>query len=213
MKVKLLICVLFAAPLAFAQESGDEWAVGGNIGYGFYHNGTIYGPGSSATAGIRNRFAAGFVLSEDLKWISGEFRYLYQDGHPYVSGAGTRTDIQGQSHALVYNLLVHFEPAERRLRFFAEGGAGGKGYIIAGPPPVVQPLSNLVTLTSENEWKFVVDVGGGVKYLVRDHLLVRFDFLDYLTTFPKDQIRPAPNNTARGVFQQFTPLFGVSYGF
>jgi hypothetical protein len=56
-------------------------------------------------------------------------------------------------------------------------------------------------------------VGGGVKYLVRPHLLLRADFRDYLTSFPRQQIVPAPGNTARGIFQQFTPMFGVSYWF
>jgi hypothetical protein len=44
-------------------------------------------------------------------------------------------------------------------------------------------------------------------------MLLRAEFRDYLTTFPKAQIVPAPNNTARGIFEQFTPLFGVSYTF
>jgi hypothetical protein len=46
-----------------------------------------------------------------------------------------------------------------------------------------------------------------------DHFLVRADFRDYLTQFPKRQISPAANGTARGIFQQFTPMAGVSYVF
>ena len=56
-------------------------------------------------------------------------------------------------------------------------------------------------------------VGGGVKYRLSRHVLVRADFIDYMTAFPKRQIAPAGNNTARGIFQQFTPLFGLSYTF
>ena len=56
-------------------------------------------------------------------------------------------------------------------------------------------------------------VGGGVEYLLRPHLLVRAEFRDYLTTFPRQQIVPAPHNTARGVFQQFTALFGLGHTF
>jgi hypothetical protein len=44
-------------------------------------------------------------------------------------------------------------------------------------------------------------------------VFLRAELLDYLTTFPRQQIVPAPHNTARGVFQQITPLFGVSYTF
>ena len=61
--------------------------------------------------------------------------------------------------------------------------------------------------------KVVFHVGGGVKFRPRDHLLLRAEFLDYLTTFPRTQIVPAPHNTARRIFEQFTPLFSVSYTF
>jgi opacity protein-like surface antigen len=205
----LLVCVLAAAPSLFAQ-----FELGGSIGYGIYRDGTIFGPGSTATAGIRNRFAAGAVIGEDLyDYISGEIRYVYHDGHPFISSGGAKTDIQGQSHTLTYDLLFHFQPRDRKLRFFVAGGAGVKGYVIAGPAPSPQPLSNLATLTTEDEWKLVVDVGGGIKYKLTNHVLARLDFRDYMTTFPKHQIAPAGNNTARGIFQQFTPMFGLSWVF
>ena len=62
-----------------------------------------------------------------------------------------------------------------------------------------------------------MQVGAGtaaldIMYRLREHVLLRGEFLDYLTTFPR-QIVPIPHNTARGVFEQFTPLFGVSYSF
>jgi hypothetical protein len=56
-------------------------------------------------------------------------------------------------------------------------------------------------------------VGVGIKYQVRPYLIVRADFRDYLTSFPRNQIVPALGNAARGIFQQFTPMFGVSYWF
>jgi hypothetical protein len=198
-----------AAPSVFAQ-----YEFGGSFGYGIYRNGTVYGPGSTIQAGIRNRFAAGAVFGEEMyPYISGEVRYLYQDGHPFVSSNGVRTDIQGQSHTFTYDVLFHFEPSERRLRFFVAAGAGAKGYIIAGPAPTVQPLANIATLTTEDQWEFVADFGGGVKYALTKHVQLRGDLRDYMTKFPKRQIAPAQGNTARGIFQQFTPLFGVSYVF
>lgn len=203
---------LLCAGACFAQNSGENWEFGGTIGYGIYHNGTIYAPGTEAQAGIRNRFAAGVVFGEDLyEYVSGEVRYLYQDGHPFISYNGVRTDIQGQSHAITYDLLFHFAPRGRRLRPFVSGGLGAKGYVIAGPAPYPQPIPNIVTLNATDQWKFVVTPGGGVKYRLQQHMLIRADFLDYINTFPKNQIMPAPHNTARGIFEQFTPLFGLSY--
>jgi len=192
----------------------QQYEFGGAIGYGFYRNGTIYSPAGSAQAGIRNRFAAGWVFGENrYEYVSGEVRYLYQDGHPFLSAGGVKSDIQGQSHAFDYALLFHLRKREQRLRPFFAMGAGAKGYVIAGPAPAPQPLPNIAGLTTKDEWKFLVVVGVGVKYRVREHILLRFDMLDYMTGFPRRQIAPMEGNTARGIFQQITPLFGASYCF
>jgi len=192
----------------------QDFELGGTIGYGFYRDGSIYGPGIDVKAGILNRFAVGVVVGEDLyDYVSGEIRYLYQDGHPFLKYDGVRTDIQGQSHALTYDLLFHFKDRSHKFRPFLAAGMGTKGYVIAGPAPYPQPIPNVATLTTTDQWKFATAVGGGVKYRLQEHVMMRVDFLDYLTTFPKQQIMPAPNDTARGIFEQFTPLFGVSYSF
>ncbi len=209
-----LFALLAGTIAATVPLSGQPYEIGANIGYGFYNNGTIFSPAGSVTAGIRNRFAAGVVLGEDLyDYISGEIRYLYHDGHPFLSGPGFRTDIQGQSHTFTYEILIHVKDQEHRLRPYVALGGGAKGYIIAGPEPFPQPVPGIATLNARDEWKPVASFGGGLKWEVREHLLLRLDFRDYLTTFPKRQIAPAPHNTARGIFQQFTPMFGVSYRF
>jgi hypothetical protein len=46
---------------------------------------------------------------------------------------------------------------------------------------------------------------------IRQKVILRGEFLDYLTTFPRTRILHAPHNTARGIFEQFTPLFGVVF--
>jgi hypothetical protein len=207
--MKFLTGLLFAVA-AFAQT----YEIGANIGYGFYRNGTILSPTETATAGIRNRFAAGIDLGYEFSdYVSGEFNYLYHDGHPFLEAPGVKVDIQGQSQALTLKLLVHFKPQKERLRPFIAGAIGAKGYIIAGPEPFPQPIPAVATLTTNDVWKVVFVPGGGVKYRLRPHLLVRGEFRDYITSFPRQQIVPAPHNTARGIFQQFTFLFGASYTF
>jgi opacity protein-like surface antigen len=206
---RYFIAVFFVSA-AFAQQ----YEVGADVGYGFYRNGSIYSGVGTAVAGIRNRFAAGVILGDDFSnYVSGEFRYLYHDGHPFLAAPRVKTDIQGQSHALTYEFLFHFKNREHRLRPFVTGGAGGKDYVIAGPEPFPQPIPQIASLIANDVWKIVFTVGGGVRFRLRDHVLLRGEFLDYLTTFPRQQIVPAPHNTARGIFEQFTPLFGVSYTF
>jgi hypothetical protein len=90
--MKYLVAVLFV-PIGFAQQ----YEAGATIGYGVYRNGTIYSSDGSAQAGIRNRFAAGVILGDEFsEYVSGEFCYLYHDGHPFLQAPDIKSDIQGQ---------------------------------------------------------------------------------------------------------------------
>jgi opacity protein-like surface antigen len=201
---------LFFTAAAYAQQ----FEIGANVGYGWYRDGQIFSSSGTADAGILNRFTAGVIIGEEISnYVSGEFRYLYQDGHPFLQFAGVRTDIQGNSDALTYALLFHFKPRDHRWRPFLAGGVGAKDYVIAGPAPYPQPIPQIASLTTNDVWKVAFDVGGGVKIRLIPHMLLRAEFRDYITTFPRQEIVPAPHNTARGIFEQFTPLFGVSYTF
>jgi hypothetical protein len=134
--------MLLAASAAYGQEY-PQYEIGANIGYGVYRDGSIYAPGGEARAGVRSRFTAGAVICEDLfEHFSGEFRYQYQDGHPFISSGNVKQDIQGQSHTLDYNLLIHFKPRASKIRPFVAVGAGAKYYDIAGPAPNPQPLGH-----------------------------------------------------------------------
>jgi hypothetical protein len=209
-RVSVVLLVIFGA---YAQRP-EQFEIGAEIGYGFYRNGSIFSSEGTAQAGIRNRFAAGIRLGYEFhEYVSCEFHYLYHDGHPFLQAPGVKVDIQGQSHALTAEGLFHFKSRGHRWRPFAVAGGGGKGYIIAGPEPFPQPLPQIARLVANDVWKVVFDVGGGVTFRPRNHILLRGQFLDYITTFPRTQIVPAPHNTARGIFEQFTPLFGASYTF
>jgi opacity protein-like surface antigen len=204
------VAVILLAGAAF----GQQYEIGANVGYGIYRDGTIHSASGTAEAGIRNRFAAGITLGGEVsKYVSAEFNYLYHDGHPFLQAPGVKTDIQGNSDALTVGLLFHFKPRESRWRPFLAGGVGAKEYVIAGPAPFPQPIPQIASLTTNDVWKTVFSVGGGVKYRLIPHMILRAEFRDYLTTFPRQEIVPAPHNTARGIFEQFTPLFGVSYIF
>ena len=206
--------VKFAVLLALgfaASAAAEEFELGGTIGYGVYRNGSVIAPGGTADAGIRNRFVAGAVIGEELyDYISGEFRYLYHDGDPFVSAGGKQGNIQGQSHTFTYNGLFHLRPREQRLRPFFAAGIGGKWFHVTGPPPQTQPFPGIAALTRTDQSTVVVALGGGVKYDLSRRLRLRFDFLDYISPFPSDIIVPANGATARGILHQFTPSFGIS---
>jgi hypothetical protein len=191
-----------------------QWEFGGTLGYGWNRSVRVNGAGAEASAGIQNRFVAGAVVGEDLyEHISGEIRYLYQDGDPRLVFGNTRVQVQGQSHTFVYDMLFHVRDPFRKLRPFVAVGAGGKLYRITGPAPGSQPLGQFATLAKDDEWRFVTSIGVGVKYRVHPNVLVRADFRDYITPFPRRVFVPAEGATDRGLFQQFTPMIGVSYWF
>ncbi len=195
-----------------AAATAQTYEIGGTVGYGWYRDGTIFSNVGTAQAGIRNRFAAGIDFANDFsEYVSEQFSYLYHDGHPFLEAPGVKADIQGQSHAATVAALFHFQKRNRPFRTFLSAGVGAKGYIIAGPEPFPQPIPQIASLTTNDVWKVAFTFGGGFSYVLRKHMMLRVEFRDYLTTFPRQQIVPAPHNTARGIFQQFTPLFGLSY--
>jgi hypothetical protein len=200
--------------VAVSSCAAKDWEVGATFGHGIYRNGTVFSPGGTATAGIRNRFVAGAVIGEDLyEYVSGELRYLYQDGDPFLSAGGVQTNIQGQSHAVHYDVLIHVRPRESWVRPYLAAGFGAKWFLVTGPVPPNQPLEEVAVLSGEDQVRPLITLGGGVKFDLRAGIRVRVDFRDYLTPFPKRLIRPAPGATARGILQQFTPSVGLSYTF
>jgi len=200
---------------ACAASCGAQSAeIGIAAGYGDYRNGSVLSADGTAKAGFKNRFVVSAAITEDQSdHISGEFRYLYQDGDPFLRAGGVETRLQGQSHAFSYDVLVHFKPRRSRIRPYVTAGVGAKLYIIRGPGNPDQPLTDIATLTTRDDPKLLVVGGAGVKIRVQPHTTVRVDFLDYMTPFPKTQIQPAPGATPRGIFHQFTPMVGISYVF
>ena len=204
-----IIGLLFAIS-CFAQN----WELGGAIGYGVYKDGSIDAGPLTAKAGIHNRFAAGAVLGYDAyDHLSGEVRYTYQDGDPYLSSGGTKTNLQGNSFAVTYDLLFQLRPREAKLRPYVTAGLGVKDYVVSGPFNPNQPLTAIATITTNDQVKTAFVLGAGVKYALGQHWMVRGDVLDYITTFPRTLILPVQYASARGVFHMFTPMFGLSYRF
>jgi hypothetical protein len=207
-RLRFLVAILSVGG-AFAQQ----YEAGGFVGYGIYRDASVTSAGGTATAGIRSRVAAGAVISEDLySHVSGEVRYVYQGGDPFLSVGGVRGNIPGQSHALQYDFLVHLQDRDRRLRPFVAVGVGGK-YYWDGAAPVPQPFPKIATLVKGGDWQVLGTVGVGLKYRLRNHLVVRGDFRDEITPFPTKLLAPAGKGTSQGLFQQFTPMFGLGYWF
>lgn len=204
--------IIAALACAALGCSAEQWEIGAAGGYGIYRNGSIYAPAGKAAAGIRNRFVISAAIGEDLyQHLSGEFRYTYHDGDPFIEKGGVQSNLQGQSHAFHYDLLFHSRPREAKIRPFIAAGLGAKWFRVTGPANPVQPLHSIGLLTATNEVKPLVSAGGGIKVTIRPHVRLRLDFRDYIAPFPKKLIQPAPLGTARGILHQFTPLVGIGF--
>jgi opacity protein-like surface antigen len=202
---------LWIAGACCAQQT---WEAGGGLGYGIYHNGTIISTGGTADAGIRNRFAATGYVTEDLfDRFSGEVRYVYHDGDSFLQSGSVVGIVQAQSHTFTYDPMIQFKPRTSRFRPYVGGGVGAKYYETTGPAPNPQPLPKIAGITSQSQWKPVFDVGGGLRIRIQEHFTVRGDFRDYITTFPNRLFIPVANATTRGIFHQFTPMFGIGVNF
>jgi hypothetical protein len=92
-------------------------------------------------------------------------------------------------------------------------GAGVKYYRGIGKQVEFQPLSQFALLTQTTELKPMLSVGGGLKFKLSEHLGLRVEVHDYLTTVPENIIVPNTGSKISGWMQNIVPMAGISYLF
>jgi hypothetical protein len=198
-------------PLAcFAQQ----WEVGGAGGFGFYRNVTASSPAGSAKVGFKSGAALSAVGTQNIRrYLGGEARYVFSLGDLKINGSGGAR-MNGEAHSFLYDFLVYGARQEAAVRPFLAAGAGAKWYRGTGPEVAFQPLSGIALLTRSSEFKPLVSVGGGLKFLVGKHAIFRVDFRDHATPFPRKVITPRPpSGTVNGWLHDFLILAGVGLAF
>ncbi len=208
----LVLSLTFA--LAASISMAQPWEIGVAGGYGFYRDASITSSGGQAQAGFGSNFAVGAVFSEDLyKYLSGEIRYMYRGGGLELKSAGREADMDGESHAIHYDILLHATPKESKIRPFAAGGGGVKVYRGTGRETASQPLSGFALLTKTRQWEPMISFGGGVKYSMSKHTLLRLEFRDYVTPFPEKLFVTMGSAKIHGWLHDFVPMAGISFVF
>jgi hypothetical protein len=201
---------VFAAPAVDAQQ----WEVGALAGGGFFLNKTVERSGSSATAGFRPGLAAGgWIGHNGTGRFGGEIRYLFGHSAMKVANGSGNVTFGAQSHTIHYDVLIHTNSREDRVRPYVAIGGGMRGFLGTGTERAIQPLSQFAILTRTHQWMPLLTFGGGVKFQFGSRLLARVELRDYVTAFPKDVILPAPGARLKGWLHSLTPLFGISYVF
>jgi|SRR5579864_1941652 len=205
-----LSALVILAPACFAQK----WEVGGVTGGGFDNNLTVSNALGSASAGFANGFAFGAVLGQNLyPRISGEMRYTYRFSDLHLSSAGESATFQGMSHSFHYDILFHARPKRSRVQPFVAAGGGVRVFRGIGAESPYQPLSSFALLTKTNQWSPLVTFGGGIKYAVAPHVLVRVEVRDYFSSFPTKVIAPAPGAHLSGWLHDIVPMVGITFLF
>jgi hypothetical protein len=200
--------------LAALTCAAQEWEIGGAAGFGYYRNVTVTSPVGSGKAGFKPGVAASAVAGNNMySRLSGEMRYTFRFNDLKVSGGGQEATFSGESHAIHYDLLFHFKEQGSRLRPFIAGGGGIKIYRGTGVEKSYQPANRFALLTKTQEIRGLISLGAGVKYALTDLVLLRVEFRDYLTPFPREVIAPSPGASIHGWVHDFVPMAGISFAF
>jgi hypothetical protein len=210
-----LLTSVFAVTLSSVCLA-QQWEVGAAAGYSAYNNATIGNPvaGVSASAGVRSGFALGAVFGQNMyEYVGGELRYLFLWGAPELQFQGIRATMSGYSNLVVYDVLIHMKSRDSKVRPFLAVGAGVKVFSGTSRQFLTQPLEEFAVLRPLNQVEPAVSVGGGLKYRVARHTLLRADFRTYMSPLPDRLFRTTGFSEIRGWVYNFVPQVGVAYTF
>jgi hypothetical protein len=197
---------------AGAAAQAQQWEVGGTAGGGFLPGVKVTSSLGSATAGFQPGVAFGGFIGQNLyPHIGGEIRYGFMQSNLKLQSGATKVTFSGQAHVVHYDLIFHTGRKESGAQFFAAAGGGLKIFRGTGREAAYQPLSQYAYLTRTQALKPLIGVGGGVRVAIGQRLFLRTEVRDYITTFPKDVITPAPGAKIGRLLHDFVPMVGISY--
>ena len=206
--IQLSVLLLAAGVSAFAQQ----WEFGGLGGGSFLPGAAVTSSFGAATAGFQSGAAAGAVVGQNLSpHISGEVRYEFLQSNLRLQSGGTEATFSGVAHMIHYDVLFHTNRKGSRTQYFAAVGGGIKIFNGTGHEAAYQPLSQYAYFTKTQVLKPMASVGAGIKYAITPKIILRTEFRDFITMFPKDLITPAPGAKFGGLLHDFVPMVGISY--
>jgi hypothetical protein len=209
MKAIQLSMLLSAAALSgFAQQ----WEVGGGAGLGFVPGVSVTSALGSATTGFKPGASFGAYVGQNLyPHLSGEFHYGFLQSDLRLQSGGTEATFSGVAHVLHYDIVYHTNKKGARTQYFAAVGGGMKIFRGTGKEAAYQPLSQFGYFTKTQALKPMVSFGAGIKYALTERVVLRTEFRDYLTAFPKDLIAPAPGAKFGSMLHNFVPMVSIAY--
>jgi len=208
--VTAIACVTLM-PAAFSQT----WELGGGAGGSFYQNRSVTGaPGGDVKAGFDTGYTAAAYASQSMgRWLMGEIRYQFQQQKLKAEQGSVTDTFKGRSHAITYEFAIHLKEQGSKVRPYFFFGGGVKGYQGTGSGRDFPPLGDVVALTPTTEWKGLITFGGGVKFYLTDHVLLRAEVRDNFSQFPKEVVAPIPPAQVGDWIHNIVPMVMIAYSF
>ena len=146
---------------------------------------------SGFTAGIRLTQNLGERLGAELDYAFSNQPLAFVDLTPGLP----RFDVEHNIHTFQYNLLVYGFDRSSRFRPFGQIGGGAQLFHIGG-----NSKDDALTkgMNLKERWKFAVNFGGGVKYLVGKNWGFRFDVRDVISGVPDYGLPRTATETSPG---------------
>jgi len=209
-----LLCLGAALILVQPVQAQPEFEVGGLGLISAYSSNNVSNSATSGTLSPELGFSAGFFLGQTMsdRW-GGEFRYTFFKNDFKLDLGGEDGKLNGQSHAIHYDVLYYFSDPDTRIRPYVAAGFGVKNYRGTGEADPFQPGSNLALLTSTSQTKPAGDFGAGVKFRVGKSAFFRVEFRSFVTGVPENVLTPAGGAKIDGLMWQWAPMFGFSWTF
>ena len=234
--LKRMIIFSFALALAkpaIAQEGLSlehrQWEAtgftGGNFATSFRLPTLVSGSDQVSSRTVGMRLASGYQIGASItdnfkeSW-SGGLEYSF--GHEDLSFTNLSPTLQSLSltqytHRLSYNVSYLPLPPAKRFRPYGAVGVGTVLYLLPGQSKETA-LSNGLNL--RDSWVFLVNCGGGFRYLLRDQFAFTLGVRDQLSNVPSyglpdiatvvnGQYRPGMHT--HGVAQTWQIHFGLTF--
>jgi hypothetical protein len=219
--VVLVLCCMetLLAKTALAQSDEPEyreWEVAGFTGASFagdYHFTTaVVGSGSETARRVGMKWSPGYLIGVR---INQYFREYWQADLEYsfalqnvrftnISPDNPTISINNYIHHIDYNVGYMPLRGDKRFRPYFNVGTGAVLFFLNGTSLAGARAQGLNL--RQSTWQFLVNWGGGAKYLIVDQFAVSFDVKDSYTGIPKYAI-PSTSQVING---QFIP--GVAIG-
>ncbi|MBN8731830.1 MAG: outer membrane beta-barrel protein [Acidobacteria bacterium] len=206
--------VLAMAALCALPAMAQKWEFGAGGGASFYTNKDITNRVGTAETGFSKGYSATAWLGQDsFKLIGGEIRYHFAKNDLRLASGGTSTGFSAHTHTVGYNVLIHTQPKNAKVRPYVLFGGGVKIFRGTGTPRASQPLSQFAALTNTDQPRPYVQFGGGVKVNLGEHLYLRAEVTDQLSPFPTDVILPVGGGSVSGWIHNILPVIGIGVAF